>query len=215
MLLSERELEKVFAETKRRRDLSRNKGYYYFDAMVRLHYELGCRPGELCAIKWEDIKRADDDKPILHIHAQLIETSTTRQSCDYIPVTKNEKGISKGGRYFPITRKIAGILHEVKAMQESKGVVSEYVFCHLDGSFINPKSYETYVHNLFRHLGFHGKTSYVFRRGVNQRLDELGISTSNRASLLGHTVQTNLSCYTFANRNVVEIGRKALETLDE
>jgi integrase len=103
------------------------------------------------------------------------------------------------------------ILTEVKLMQESKGVNTEYVFAHLDGSFILPEAYAEYVHSVFQRVGIQGKTSYVFRRGVNQLLDERGVSPTNRAKLLGHTVQTNLTCYTFGSRDIVEIGRQALE----
>lgn len=182
VLLSNEELQAVFAEVKRRKDLPRNKGYYYFDGMIRLHALLGCRPAELCSLKWVDVKGMDgkDAKasPALHIHAQ-----------------------------------IKAILDEMKQMQKASGVESEYIFCHKDGHFVNPEAYAEFIHSVFQAAGIKGKTSYVFRRGVNQLLDERGVSPTNRAKLLGHTVQTNLSCYTFANRDVVEIGRKALESV--
>lgn len=152
----------------------------------------------------------DDAHPVLHIHAQIKEIGMERK-CEYIPVTKNERGVSKGGRYFPITRRIQEILLEMKSMQQTAGVSSEYVFCHLDGTFIDPKSYERYVHKIFDAVGISNKTSYVFRRGLNQLLDERGVSPTNRAKLLGHTVNTNITCYTFASRDTVEIGRNALE----
>lgn len=214
VLLSEEEWNAVFAEIARRKNLKRNKGYYYFDAMIRLHAEIGCRPGELCAIRWKDIKTPSGNQgsPSLHIHAQIKENGSAKNRYEYVPVTKNEKGISRGGRYFPLTQKMRDILMEVKAMQESKGVNTEYVFAHLDGSFILPEAYAEYVHSVFQRVGIQGKTSYVFRRGVNQLLDERGVSPTNRAKLLGHTVQTNLTCYTFGSRDIVEIGRQALES---
>lgn len=218
VLLSDEELQAVFAEVKRRRELPRNKGYYYFDGMIRLHALLGCRPAELCSLKWVDVKGMDGKEakasPALHIHAQIKENGSDSRY-EYVPVTKNEKGISRGGRYFPITAPIKAILDEMKQMQKASGVESEYIFCHKDGHFVNPEAYAEYVHSVFQAVGIKGKTSYVFRRGVNQLLDECGVSPTNRAKLLGHTVQTNLSCYTFANRDVVEIGRKALESVTE
>ena len=106
------------------------------------------------------------------------------------------------------------ILSEMKTMQENAGIHSEFIFCHRDGTFIDPKSYSRYVHKVFTALGIENKTTYVFRRGLNQLLDEKGVTPTNRAKLLGHTVQTNITCYTFASREAVEIGRNALETLN-
>lgn len=212
VILSDEEISLVFSETARRKNQSHNKGYYYFDAMIRLHHEIGCRPGELCALKWQDV-RDGVEKPTLHIHAQIKEVGMDRKA-EYIPITKNERGVSKGGRYFPLTKKMQEILSEMKTMQENAGIHSEFIFCHRDGTFIDPKSYSRYVHKVFTALGIENKTTYVFRRGLNQLLDEKGVTPTNRAKLLGHTVQTNITCYTFASRDAVEIGRNALETLN-
>ena len=104
----------MFAETARRKNLKRNNGYYYFDAMIRLHAEIGCRPGELCAIRWKDIKTpsGNQESPSLHIHAQIKENGSEKKRYEYVPVTKNEKGISRGGRYFPLTQKMMDILRK-------------------------------------------------------------------------------------------------------
>lgn len=208
VLLSDTEKEKVFAEISRRKNLARNQGYYYFEGMTRLHNEIGCRPGELCALKWQDINK---ESAVLHIHSQIIESGMNRKYA-YVPLLKNEKGVARGGRYFPITANMQEIFTEMADMQEKCHVKSDYVFCHRDGSMIVPKAYEIYLNKIFKALGIEHKTSYVFRRGINQQLDNHGISPADRAKLLGHTVQTNLSCYTFGNDNVVELGRKALES---
>lgn len=210
--LSDEEKELVFAETNRRKLLGRNKGYYYFDAMIRLHCEIGCRPGELCALRWDDLRCGSDGKPMLHIHAQIKEIGMKRKY-EYVPITKDEKGVSRGGRYFPLTTNALAILDEMRHMQEQYNMDDGFIFCHRDGSFIPPDSYAIYVKSVFNSVGIKGKSSYVFRRGVNQLLDSRGVSPTNRAKLLGHTVQTNISYYTFASRDVIEEGRKALESL--
>ena len=207
VLLSDKEKESVFTEISRRRNLARNQGYYYFEGMVRLHGEIGCRPGELCALKWQDVNR---EGAVLHIHSQIIERGMNRKY-DYVPLLKNEKGVAHGGRYFPITANMQAIFIEMADMQKKNSIKSEYVFCHRDGTMIPPNAYEEYLHSVFHSVGIYSKTSYVFRRGINQKLDNGGVAPADRAKLLGHTVHTNLTCYTFENDNVVEIGRIALE----
>ena len=46
-----------------------------------------------------------------------------------------------------------------------------------------------------------GKTSYAFRRTVNNRLEENYFTSSERAFLLGHSPETNLKYYTNPRKN--------------
>ena len=73
----------------------------------------GMRAGELCALKWADI-----DDYYIHIHAQQLTGRGKGNTANfYADWTKDEKGISHGGRKFPITDNIAAILDDLKKNQ--------------------------------------------------------------------------------------------------
>ena len=57
------------------------------------------------------------------------------------------------------------------------------------------------IRNVFRAAQVPGKTSYAFRRTVNNRLEENDFTSSERALLLGHTPDTNLKYYTNPRKN--------------
>ena len=192
-LISEEEYAAVEAEAQRRLQYSKRYGeqyLYLYDLMLGLHHEIGGRPGELCSLKWQDISFSGD----LHIHSEIDSNGS------YQDYTKNERGESKGGRYFPLTPKAKAILAEIRTRQEKVGVISDFIFCYKDGRFILPTSYEEYLHNVFDKVGL-AKTSYTFRRTVNNRLEEEGFTPSERALLLGHSPETNVKHYTNPHKN--------------
>ena len=194
VLLSEEEFERIEAEAARRQKVSRRYGdshFYFYDLMLGLHSEIGCRPSELCAFQWKDVKMGCD----LHIHAEINSEGV------YQKYTKNEKGESKGGRLIPLTPKAQKILAELKERLIRAEIQSEFLFCHEDGRLVIPSSYEEYIRNAFDKAGVRGKTSYAFRRTVNNRLEEAGFIPSERAYLLGHTPETNLKHYTNPRKN--------------
>jgi len=187
-LISEEEMEKIMAEADRRRNyqkLYRKDAYYIYDIMMKLHAQIGCRPSELCALKMRDVKEED-----LHIHAMIDGDD------DYQKFTKNEKGESRGGRLFPLTPEALDLLEQLQMRKEKAGVTSEYLFCHEDGRFILPDSYSKYIRDVFNRVGLTDKSSYAFRRTVNNRMEEAGFTPSERALLLGHTPDTNIKYYT-------------------
>ena len=59
---------------------------------------------------------------------------------------------------------------------------------------------DPYLHNVFDKVGL-AKTSYTFRRTVNNRLEEEGFTPSERALLLGHSSETNVKHYTNPHKN--------------
>ena len=94
--------------------------------------ETGVRAGELCALKWTGIL---EDK--IHIHAQqLYEPKPGGKHYYLASYTKDEKGISNGGRYFPINDSLRSLLRELKGLQEDLGISSEFIFCNPDGQWI-------------------------------------------------------------------------------
>ncbi len=168
--------------------------------MILLAIETGMRATELCSLKWADIL----DNRMIHIHSkQLSNRETGNRIVYYVPWTKDEKGISQGGRYYPITDKIAKILLNLKTLQEEKHIVSEYVFCDVNGDWITVGAYQTCLRRLMRSMGFSITRNHAFRMSLNSNeFIPKGIPVTDRARLLGHSVETNLRHYSYARINV-------------
>ncbi len=111
--------------------------YDVYGYAILFSSETGVREGEIPSLKWSDIRSKD-----IHIHSQQNdEKRDGKRVFYYNEATKNEKGISRDGRYIPITDRIRKILVELKAKQEHLGIDSEWVFCREDGSWITTVSY--------------------------------------------------------------------------
>ena len=95
------------------------------------------------------------------------------------------------------------ILDELRQRQKQCEINSEYLFCIPNGEHMVPEAYERFVKNAFATAGVIGKTSYTFRRTVNNRMEEAGFTPSERAFLLGHTPETNIRFYTNPRKNAV------------
>ena len=158
------------------------------------------RVGELCALKWDDVQ-AD----AIHIHAQQLMYKENGRNYYYVDWTKDEKGFSQGGRRFPITIEIRNLLSEIKSVQDSLGIESEYVFCNREGRWIYTKAYSDCLRALCRSLGFQVTNNHAFRMSLNSNVFiPLGIPVTERARLLGHSVETNEKYYSYARKNSMQ-----------
>ena len=169
--------------------------------------ETGVRVGELCALKWTDVK-----ENVIHIHAQQLTRRENGKKIYYYDThTKNEKGISQDGREFPLTRKILNLLNEIRGLQKELGIHSEFIFCHEDGEWIKTDAYETFLRRLCQSKGFKVTNNHALRMSLNSNvLLPMGISVADRAAMLGHSIQTNLQFYSFAQKDYVENVRNLL-----
>ena len=79
----------------------------------------GMRAGELCSLRWTDIASGR-----IHIHTQQLKKRAS-DGYEYVNWTKNEKGIPKGRRYFPVTIEIHELLDELRTAQIRAGICSE------------------------------------------------------------------------------------------
>ena len=198
-ILSPEEIKGIQEELYRRID--RKPGYVYC-YIALLAIETGMRAGELCSLKWEDIHE-DADSPYIHIHTQqLANRKGSRIEYTLVGWTKNEKGISQGGRHFPITSEIKNILDRVKEEQHSLGIQSEFVFARRDGAWTTTISYEEFLLRLCKSLGLAVTNNHAFRMSLNSNVFiPLGIPVTTRALLLGHSVEVNLKNYSYAEKD--------------
>lgn len=175
---------------------------------VLLHAELGCRPDELICLKWSDI---DFYNGFVSIERQQIEERTPKQSFRVVEYTKNEKGASQGGRIVPLSTKAIEVLEKLRAKKEELGIVSEWLFTNTNGELLKKKGYFDFNNELNKKYRFRVHGSYAFRRGLSARLESKGIEPSERAAILGHSVETNLRHYTFAKPDYLNRVRNALD----
>lgn len=155
--------------------------------------ETGVRVAEIPPLKWSDITSKG-----IHIHKQQRITKVKGQPRKFeeLPFTKNERKHPKGGRYFPITNAIRNILNDVKRRQEELGIDSEYIFCAEDGNWIDKEIYSQRLRRLCKSLGFTITNNHAFRMTLNSNVFiPLGIPVTQRAYLLGHSVEVNERYY--------------------
>ena len=166
-----------------------------------LSIETGMRAGELCALHKSDVR----DKYI-HIHRQIVkDLSSGHQTFHEIGYTKNERQHPRNGRFIPRTDTINEILELAKLLPGE----SDYIFHDKAGSFISPDSYEQNLRRACNRLGIITCNNHAFRIARNSELIEMGLSPSERASILGHSVETNERRYSITDiRRMDEIWRK-------
>lgn len=183
-----------------------NVSIYVNGYMFLLSKMSGMRAAELCSLKWRDVK-ADR----IHIHSQQLKNRKTNEY-KYVPWTKNEKGVPRGGRYFPITNEIQDLLEKIKAEYERYNILSEWVFCNADGSWIIADTcYEKFLYRMCKGLKFSLTNNHAIRMYFNSYvLIPKGISVTNRARLLGHSTEVNFKNYSFADYNYCDQAMDAL-----
>lgn len=165
--------------------------------------ETGCREAEIPSLKWSDIY---PDR--IHIHSQQNDQMENGKKVYYYnPSTKNEKGVSLNGRYIPINQNTRHILTELKREQVEQGIRSEWVFCKTSGEWITTSGYSRALYRLCKGDSTRGDTglnlnlsnNHAFRIALNSYVFiPMGLPVTERAKLLGHSVETNLKHYTFA-----------------
>lgn len=158
--------------------------------------ETGLRAGELSALQWSDV--LDD---FVHVHRQqILDKSSGHQQFFDVPYTKDERKHPHGGRYVPRTEKLNEVLEYAKALSGS----SKYVFHDKDGKPITKDSYMQNLRRACEKLGFDTKNNHAFRIAFNSTLIEKGLSSADRALILGHAVQTNEHHYSVSDRRRLE-----------
>ncbi len=197
-ILSDEEIESVEACVRARMRAKRYDGYFINGYAILFSIKTGVRVAEIPALKWSDVK-----ENCIHIHAQQLSHYRKGGTEYYLAGwTKDERGESKGGRRFPLTREIRELLDELKELQAMKGIKSEYIFCNSDGEWIKTDAYISCLHRLLASMSYDVTNNHAFRMSLNSNvLDaKLHLPVAKRAELLGHSVETNLKYYTYAEK---------------
>lgn len=176
-------------------DRIRQRPYDIIGYAMLFSIATGVRVAEIPPLRWEDVT----DKGI-HIHRQQRVTRRKGQGriFDELPFTKNERRHPNGGRYFPITVEIQKILDEIKEKQKNLCIRSDFIFCNADGTWMDKDIYSQRLRRLCRRCGLNITNNHAFRMSLNSNVFiPLGIPVTQRAYLLGHSVETNERHYSY------------------
>ena len=170
--------------------------------MLLVAIETGLRVGELAALKKEDI-----EGQYLHVHRQQIRSlANGHQSFSDVGYTKNERVRPRGGRYIPISKACAEALRRAEQLPGD----SDALFHYPDGRPAQKDSYEQYLRRKCQSLGIDTTNNHAFRVAYNAKLISAHLDDSERALLLGHSVQTNERHYSFSDQRRLDEIKKVL-----
>lgn len=207
---SPEQIELIKAEVRRKLTWERFNGFYSTGYAILVSILTGMRVGELCALHWEDVHFAES---YIHIHRQQLYVDNNPREYYEVPYTKNERGVPKGGRKFPIDSELRALLTEIKEKQMELGIVSDYVVPSIDGSWLLQATYETGLIRLTRNLGFKTTNNHAFRKSLNINvLIPSGLSDANRAQILGHSIEVNLKYYTLPDHEYIRVTGSQIES---
>ena len=198
-IFSEDELATIKQTVRSYMACKRYNGYFINGYAILLSIETGMRAGELASLKWSDVH-----DNYIHIHSQQLSNKRKGgKEYYYADWTKDEKGESEGGRRFPLTKAINDLLNELKSVQSSKGIYSEFIFCHENGEWIKTDAYITCLRRMLTSLGFEITNNHAFRMSLNSNIlaGKLNLKEADRAELLGHSAETNIKYYTYASKD--------------
>ncbi|MCR5332167.1 MAG: tyrosine-type recombinase/integrase [Lachnospiraceae bacterium] len=201
-ILSEAEIQTIKELIREYMGYKRYHGYFINGYAILLAIETGMRVAELPALKWKDIHM-----DYVHIHAQQLNHKRRGgKEYYYADWTKDEKGVSRGGRKYPLTDAIKEILTELRELQKRLHIKSEYVFCHENGDWIKTDAYITCLCRLMKRLHMPVTNNHTFRMSLNSNIfiGRCNLPVTERARLLGHSVETNLRYYSFAGKDNME-----------
>ena len=168
-----------------------------------LSMETGMRAGELCAIHKSDVIDG-----YIHVHRQIVKDSGSKPQRFYeVGYCKNERQRPRNGRYVPRTPAI----DEVLSLAEKLPGESDYLFHDKSGQFITPDSYEQNLRRACSKLGIKTSNNHAFRIAHNSKLIEKGLSSSDRALILGQSVETNERHYSITDSRRLEDLRMKLQ----
>lgn len=181
-------------------------GYSPYAFMTLLHTQLGCRPDELICIKWSDI---DFERKNVYIERQQLEKRNPRLFV-VVEYTKNERGVSKGGRIVPLSNSAIELLELLKEAKNRENIFSDWLFSDREGNVLRKSNYCDFVRESCIKIGVKSRGTYAFRRGLSAKMERNAIPASVRAKILGHSIETNLKNYTFAPVDYLETVRNVL-----
>lgn len=155
----------------------------------------GMRVGEISALMWDCI---DFEKKTIKVD----KAEVFHQRDKTYKISKTKTGAI---RYVPMTEAIEDLLIRVRKAEEENGYICKWVFAGEHGQ-IHKNTIVVYARNKSYQVGLEdAKTVHTFRRTINSRIREKGISIEAASAMLGHSESVNQRHYTY---DVTDMGYK-------
>lgn len=162
----------------------------------------GLRAGEIPPIKWEDISDG-----FIHVYRQQRKMEVDVPKITFVEVdgTKNEKNVSRGGRYIPVTDELQMILDMIKEYQTNNNIETDHIFAYKDGRLLKKDTYGQYLRRHCTTLGFDITKNHGLRKSFNSLvLIPSGLNSLERSMVLGHSPETNERYYSLGSRYILQ-----------
>lgn len=167
--------------------------------MILLNFQLGLRIGEICSLKWSDIK-----DNYIYIQRQEVEKfefdsdGTTILSSEFIvvPYTKSEAG----NRKVYLNESAKDILNKIKEVcNRYSYYCDDYIYIEsMTKNRGNTRCLKQYLHNLCIDTGIMAKSNHKIRKTYISSLFDLGININTIREQAGHEDErTSLHNYCF------------------
>lgn len=163
---------------------------------ILLSFQLGCRVGELCGLKWIDI---EDN----YIHVRRMERIYMKYDKDMNPkgtiheVVEHAK-TKAGYRKILLTPKALNILERIKVFNQDNNVQSEFIFNNNKGERMIKENFNTCLYNYCDRINANRKSSHKIRKTVISALIDSGMNKDKIREVAGHeefTTTLNSYCY--------------------
>jgi integrase len=176
----------------------------------------GLRRGELVGLRWQD---ANLDAGVVHVRQSLVRVATHGTSERKTRLVFQEPKTSYAQRTIPIPEDIIAELkaHKARQAQEKLMLGQAYqdmglVFCHPDGTLLDPRSFTRHFKSLLKRSGVPAIRFHDARHTVATLLLELGESPKVVQTILGHSkISTTLDIYSHVS---LDLERKAVAKLN-
>lgn len=183
---------------------------------IVLCFEIGCRLGELVALKWEDISYNIEN----HICIRRMESKIEKTDKDgnYLPAIRkvvNHTKTKNSIRDVYLSEHAREILNMIKEWHRQHNINCEYIFVNEQGQRLYSTAFDSRIEKYCEHLGIKVKRMHAIRRSYISTLFDGGVNISTIQKQCGHAdKQTTLNCYVYDTSDLEERTRlieKALQ----
>ena len=209
-VIPESTITEMTEDVRKRIQRNRERGICYINGfMYLIAKNTGLRIGELSGLKETDV---DLTNHRLHVHSQeLIDQDTHIYAVVEYTKDENIRQYIEDGRDVPLLPETEDDLRELFKIKKEVGIISEWLFADEDGNRINKSQYEQFLRKLCRRHGCGTTRNHGLRKSYNSYcLVPSGIPSSDRAKILGQSIETNEKYYTFERLDYCDIAREKI-----
>jgi integrase len=162
-----------------------------YDKAVMMMFCLGCRVGEVKALKWKDI---DWQKQTVYICRELVEGKDGQEEKQH-----TKSGMTEGNRSVPLSERAVSILVQIPRTMDD----NQYVF-QKDLKPLRTESINTHLRDCCRRLGITYLSSHKIRSWAITEMVKAGVDEATIMYMAGHSSKQTMETY-------IRLGRMHLD----